>query len=197
VRNLELLKTGTKPAPGELVLIQGLVNTVDMEAGTDAISSRQLLKAWLVRHGLLRSNETVSEEDLGTVLTFREAVRQLLLANNGEKTRPASMKKLNRLTSHCQLGVAFRPDGTCYLAPGGRGVSKALGEMLAQVVRAVSEGTWSHLKACSNSRCQWAFYDGSKNQSGRWCLMSVCGSRDKARAYRRRRSGRARKRGSQ
>jgi len=194
VKNLDLLKTGTKPAPGELALVQGLVNTVDREAGTDEIGTRLSLKAWLVRHGLLRSSETVSKEDHRTVLSFREAVKQLLLANNGEKTRPASLKKLHRLVSRFPLGVAFRTDGTFYLAPAGQGVSRALGQMLAQMVRAVGDGTWSRLKACRDSSCQWAFYDNSKNQSGRWCSMSVCGSRDKARAYRKRRSGRARKR---
>jgi len=196
VKNLELLKTGTKPAPGELALIQGLVNTVDREARTDELGTRQSLKAWLVRHGLLRSNETVSKEDHRTVLSFREAVRQLLLANNGETARPASSKKLNRLVSRYPLGVTFRTDGTFFLAPAGQGVSRALGQMLAQMVQAVGEGTWSRLKACRDSTCQWAFYDSSRNQSGRWCSMSVCGSRDKARTYRKRRSGRGRKRAS-
>jgi len=38
--------------------------------------------------------------------------------------------------------------------------------------------------------CQWAFYDRSKNRSGRWCSMRTCGNRTKTRAYRtRRRAG--------
>ncbi len=47
------------------------------------------------------------------------------------------------------------------------------------------DGTWSRLKACR--QCEWAFYDWSKNRSGRWCAMSVCGNRTKVRAYRARR----------
>jgi len=188
VKKLELLKTGTKPAPGELALVQGLVNTVDMEAQTDELGTRRSLKAWLVRHGLLRSGETVSKEDHRTVLSVREAVRQLLLINNGETAQPASLRKLNRLASRYPLGITFRPDGTFVLAPSGRGVSRVLGEIFAQIVQAVGDGTWARLKACRDSTCQWAFYDSSRNQSGRWCSMSVCGSRDKARTYRRRRS---------
>ncbi len=37
---------------------------------------------------------------------------------------------------------------------------------------------------CSSDTCQWAFYDRSKNRSGRWCSMQVCGNRTKTRAYR-------------
>jgi AcrR family transcriptional regulator len=34
----------------------------------------------------------------------------------------------------------------------------------------------------------WIFYDRSRNQSARWCAMNVCGDRDKARAYYRRKT---------
>ena len=37
-----------------------------------------------------------------------------------------------------------------------------------------------------NPDCRWAFYDGSKNRSGRWCDMASCGNRMKARAFRER-----------
>jgi predicted RNA-binding Zn ribbon-like protein len=47
--------------------------------------------------------------------------------------------------------------------------------------------TWSRLKACRDDTCKWAFYDHSKNRSGHWCSMEVCGSRHKARQYRERR----------
>ncbi len=60
--------------------------------------------------------------------------------------------------------------------------------LLVAAVGAASEGTWRRLKACRNEGCRWAFYDGSKNRSGSWCTMDVCGSRAKMRAYRRRKS---------
>jgi predicted RNA-binding Zn ribbon-like protein len=50
------------------------------------------------------------------------------------------------------------------------------------------DGTWGQLKACRNDRCQKAFYDTSRNHSGAWCSMAGCGSRDKARVYRHRRT---------
>ena len=184
------MKTGKKPAPGELVIVQGLVNTIDIESGIDEIGTKRQLKDWLVRFGLLQKNETVSEKDLLIVLSFREALRHLLSANNGGDTSPSDVKKLNQLASRYPLEVSFMADGTFSLSTADQGIGRVLGQILAQMVKAVVEGTWSWLKACKDPKCHWAFYDSSKNHSGRWCSMSVCGSRDKARAYRKRRSNR-------
>src|SRR3712207_8580100 len=40
------------------------------------------------------------------------------------------------------------------------------------------------LKACPWDSCQWAFYDQSRNRSGVWCNMAVCGNRAKVAAHR-------------
>jgi len=50
-------------------------------------------------------------------------------------------------------------------------------------------GRWERLKACPREECEWAFYDKSKNRSGRWCSMEACGNIEKARAFRERRRG--------
>jgi predicted RNA-binding Zn ribbon-like protein len=42
------------------------------------------------------------------------------------------------------------------------------------------------LKACRNADCHWIFYDATKNRSGAWCEMGLCGNRAKARSYRER-----------
>jgi hypothetical protein len=77
------LHTGSKPAPGDLALVQGFVNTFDIEAERDELKSPELLQLWLERHGLMAKGEAVSEAELQEVLTVREAFRALLLANNG------------------------------------------------------------------------------------------------------------------
>jgi predicted RNA-binding Zn ribbon-like protein len=66
-------------------------------------------------------------------------------------------------------------------------VDGALAALLAIVHDAMVAGSWARLKACREHTCAWAFYDHSKNRSGAWCSMSVCGSRSKARTYRQRR----------
>jgi len=61
-----------------------------------------------------------------------------------------------------------------------------MGRLLATMYDAMATGTWVRLKACTNDECQWAFYDHSRNRSGAWCTMAVCGNRMKGRAFRRR-----------
>jgi predicted RNA-binding Zn ribbon-like protein len=57
------------------------------------------------------------------------------------------------------------------------------------VLRAQADGSWERLKACRDEECRWVFYDSSRNRSGTWCDMGLCGSRTKVRAYRQRQSG--------
>ncbi len=188
MKNRKLLKTGGKPAPGELIIVQGFVNTLDVEKNVDDIGTTQLLKSWLVRHGLLRPEAGVSPADHRTVLALREALRTLMLVNNGQKLPPTAVNRINDLVSRFKLAVSLKTNGSISLLPGSLGLSGVCEQILARVIGAVNEGTWWRLKACDLDTCRWAFYDGSKNQSGRWCSMAVCGSREKARAYRRRQS---------
>ena len=75
-------------------------------------------------------------------------------------------------------------DGAAGLAPAGDDALVA--DLLAEVHRAHAAGEWPRLKACANPDCQWVYYDGSRNRSGRWCSMNECGDVMKARAYRQR-----------
>ncbi|MHB8244304.1 MAG: CGNR zinc finger domain-containing protein [Acidimicrobiales bacterium] len=68
------------------------------------------------------------------------------------------------------------------------GVSGALAALVAIVHGAMADGTWVRLKVCQSDRCRFAFYDSSRNRSGTWCSMQVCGNRAKVRTYRQRRT---------
>ena len=59
-------------------------------------------------------------------------------------------------------------------------------QLQAIVAEARHRGVWERMKACRQETCGWLFYDGSRNRSSSWCSMSICGGREKARAYRRR-----------
>ncbi len=63
-----------------------------------------------------------------------------------------------------------------------------MGLIVSYAAVAMLDGTWSRLKACSE--CRWAFYDRSRNSTGNWCSMAVCGGRVKQRAHYARRTRR-------
>jgi predicted RNA-binding Zn ribbon-like protein len=175
-----------RPAPGDLQLVQSLVNSADLEDGTDELLDPEALGAWLRAHGLAGSRERFDAAGLERVIAFREAVRRLLLSHNGGDLDREAVTTLDRLAGDAAVRVEFGADGAPALVPCGDGVDGALGRLFAAIARAQTDGTWERLKVCPASTCLWAFYDASRNHSRTWCSMSVCGNRAKARTYRRR-----------
>ena len=82
--------------------------------------------------------------------------------------------------------MRFEAGAAPALEPDAGAVDGAIGRLMAIVATAVEDGTWQRLKACHRDPCFWAFYDRSKNRSGRWCKMEACGNIEKARAFRER-----------
>ena len=176
-----------KAAPGELDYVRVFVNTLDIETHEDKLEDPATTAAWFAERGLLPEDERLSDADVRQAREMREALRKLLLAHNGAPLEPAAVDSVNAAAKSAELVVRFDDHGQAALVPVRPGVDGALGRLLAIVFRATTEGTWERLKACPADDCEWAFYDWSKNGSGTWCDMAVCGNRAKARAYRERR----------
>jgi predicted RNA-binding Zn ribbon-like protein len=176
------------PAREPLETVRAFVNTWDVESGADELSDAASARAWLVGHGLLDAGARLSTRDRDRVVEVREALRAMLLANNGVPLASDAVETLNAVAAGAPLEARFDAEGTIGVTGRDGGVGGALGQLLAVVVQSVADGTWSRLKACREDECQWAFYDRSRNRSGQWCVMAVCGNRNKARTYRERRS---------
>jgi predicted RNA-binding Zn ribbon-like protein len=93
---------------------------------------------------------------------------------------------LGAVAERAELRAGFAADGP-ELVPSVGGVHGALGRVAAATFAAMLDGSWPRLKACPRDVCHWAFYDRSSNASATWCSMAVCGGREKAGAYYRRR----------
>jgi predicted RNA-binding Zn ribbon-like protein len=178
------------PAPGELETVRQFLNTIDFEDGTDEFADPPALEAWLGARSLLPEGETLGDADLRRAIEVREALRALLRANAGADPDREAIALLNRAARNARLVVRLEDGGEARLTPDARGIEAPIGRLLATVYTAVARGTWPRLKVCLNDECRWAFYDHSKNRSGRWCTMDVCGNVMKARAYRARRASR-------
>jgi predicted RNA-binding Zn ribbon-like protein len=178
-----------KTAPGALELVQRFVNSVDLESGEDELASPAELRDWLAQRDLISGDQPVGKADLRRAIDVREGLRALLTANNGLPLDEERVARLDRAAERAGVRVVFRPGADPQLAPEARGVDGAIARLLSIVVAAAEQGDWHRLKACPRDVCQWAFFDHSKNRSGRWCLMEVCGNIEKARAFRERRRG--------
>src|SRR3954469_13529488 len=170
-----------KPAPGELLLIEQFVNTLDTEEETDALDG-----AWPLSAGL--SSTELPDADVERLVRFREALRAVLLSHNGVSLESDVVGELASLGRDAAVVVGFGPGGEPRLeAAEASGASAVMARLLAVIARADAEGTWERLKVCPADDCLWAFYDFSRNHSRTWCDMRACGNRAKARAFRLRR----------
>jgi predicted RNA-binding Zn ribbon-like protein len=176
------------PAPGELGLVQAFANTFwDLDRrGPERLLSPAALSEWLGERGLLEPGTRLGSTDLERALDVREGLRALLLANNGAAADRDAVDRLNRALRGPGLFVLLDPSAPPRFMATRRDFDTALAFISTIVAIAQLDGSWARLKACVGDDCGWTFYDHSRNQAGNWCAMSICGSRTKAREYRRR-----------
>jgi predicted RNA-binding Zn ribbon-like protein len=185
-RNLPPRYDVPKAAPEPLRIVQELVNSYDLEHDVEWLGTPEQLQRWLAERNL-DGHERPTRASVKRVLELRETLRQLLIANNEQRTEPGAAETLRQVADRARLTLELDKHGRLALAPRAGGVDGALGRILGVVHEGMAEGTWHRLKACRE--CAWAYYDYSKNRSATWCSMAICGNRTKTRAYRRRRTG--------
>jgi hypothetical protein len=147
-------------AAPELERLIAFLNTVDVEAGTDELADDFACARWLRDHGLPPAGvESVEAR------AIRDALRSSV---DGPLVAMPSVP----------VSVVL-DDGTPGLAS-----THPLGSLLVTAVRLSVEERWRRIKLCECHTCRYAFYDESRNRSGKWCSMRVCGNREKTRAFR-------------
>ncbi len=170
-------------APGPLALVEAFLRT------RNEIGDAADLDRWRTRHGL---PGPVTEEAYRRALRLREALRSLALVNNGGPAEPHAVALVNAEIEACGLRPEIGADGASLRVrrpddakdrPGDR----LLGAVLGAVADAMTGGSWPRMKVCAADDCNYAFYDHTRNRSGRWCDVAGCGANARMRAYRRRR----------
>jgi predicted RNA-binding Zn ribbon-like protein len=190
VAQRQMSKTSPSQIPHGLDAVIDYVNTCDLEDGEEELRTPAELASWLASRGLLAPGSDASAKDLAAAIELREALRALMLANNGAPPDPGAWETLEHAARAGELALHFGA-GEVRARPAAAGASGALARLLVPVAEALADRTWLRVKACHADDCSWAFYDRSRNRSATWCEMSVCGNRTKVRAYRHRAAGAA------
>lgn len=165
-------------------LIIDFVNTRDLLRDEEHLGTPEALSDWLSERGLVEAGAPATERQLDEARAVREALRVLLAAQNevpGDVD--AASAEIDRAAGRAGLIVRCE-GGETKLEPSASGVEGGIGRVLVAVSNAMSDGSWSQIKACRADDCLWAFVDTAKNRSRAWCSMRSCGNRAKVRAYR-------------
>jgi predicted RNA-binding Zn ribbon-like protein len=171
-------------APGAVGLMQDFLNTIDIESEADLAATPEALAEWLARKGLVDAGTRVSAAEHARVIDLRERLRDALEATTHGVSAADAYARLDAIAEEVPLRVRFG-DAT-RLEPARHRSAPALGPILATAYDALGSEALGRLKVCRNDACRWAFYDTSRNRSGVWCSMAICGNRQKGRVYRRR-----------
>ncbi len=177
------------------------VNTVDSwlsDAPNDRLKSYADLLDWSEQAGLvpsglissLREEASRRQEDAERALrkarSLRAALYRILTAvASGE---PPDTKHLDAITSLARKAAAHsrldhREEGFAWVLDeaGSCELDWPICELARAAVELLTSKSLRLVRQCADETCGWLFLDQSRNQSRRWCDMSSCGNRAKAR----------------
>ncbi len=164
----------------------------------DKFSGYQDLVAWNRQASIIQEEEVLrlleeaerkpsaAKKALTEAIELREVIYRVFAAAATDRT-PADTdieafnRKLAEAMTHARIepllgGFVWRWEE-----------SDALDRMLWPIARSAADLLTSHelgrVKTCGSDDCGWLFLDTSRNGSRRWCDMSDCGNRAKARRH--------------
>ncbi|WES65846.1 LacI family DNA-binding transcriptional regulator [Microbacter sp. GSS18] len=162
--------------PAAVRLVRDFVNTVEWQVDEDAWQTPSDLADWFAEN-TDRTRHALNRADLDFARRTREGLREVLLSHAGHEPLQAAVDDLNQLLSAVPLRMDFDSAGSVRLsANSAAGFATWLGPILEAITTSAADGSWCRLKACSRDSCRWAYWDSSRNQSGRWCSMAGCGN---------------------
>lgn len=180
--------------PPELALLYDFVNSLDRRryvengvahAGGDEIETPRQLEAWMRERGVLHRRQHVNVDNHRAALELRKTLRDFLL-NSPEHRHQANdaARQLTAASRKFPLMLTISDKGAVELVPVPG--SNTLGRVLGQMIGLAETDRLHRLKTCASDECHWIFFDRSKPANRHWCSSSICGNRQKTRAYRER-----------
>jgi predicted RNA-binding Zn ribbon-like protein len=137
---------------------------------------------FLMRRATSQPNEALSV--FHRAIAFREAIHRVFIAlAHGASPKPADLAALNTLRSEAlahsqitQTSSGFAVDWSDKTA-----LERMLWPIALSAADLLTSTGVSRVRQCGG--CDWLFLDNSRNHFRRWCSMSACGNRAKARRY--------------
>ena len=117
---------------------------------------------------------------------LRDLLAVLADREGDDRGRGAAWDAVNEIAAGAPTVVRFVSDEESTVRPAGEGPDAIVGALIADLERAVSNGSWKRVRLCAFEPCRWAFYDATRSRTQRWHSYEVCGNRANVASYRRR-----------
>jgi predicted RNA-binding Zn ribbon-like protein len=156
------------------------------ETPTETLNSAEDLSAWAIGN-ISRDARPLPKREFERAIAARETIYRLFdAATRGKAPAPDELKALNELLAAAPARTALKRERNGFSWEVDMRGSTALGQ-LAPVLWSAGDllagGRLDKVKRCANPECGWLFLDDSRAGKRRWCSMSSCGNRAKARRH--------------
>ena len=176
-------------APSGVALVQDFLNTRAIEDHPDLLADPVLAQSWLTNAvrawSTTRGDEkrplTVTAADVTKLRALRATIAGLVSGDVSDSPVIGSVP----------ASFALSDSGDVRLEPAGSGWRWLASALWGEILLSQQTGTWKRLKQCHSPDCRSTFYDRSKNNSGVWHNVKVCGNAANLRASRARRRQRS------
>jgi predicted RNA-binding Zn ribbon-like protein len=124
---------------------------------------------------------------LARARTLRDALYQLFATLAAGKAAPRHvLGVIQRELARLSPQVALTPTATRFIwqwSGPPASLERLLWAVLHSALDLLTSGGYRRVRVCESRTCAWLFLDTTRNHSRRWCDMTVCGNRAKARRY--------------
>ena len=120
-------------------------------------------------------------------IALRESIWAVFSAlASGESPRDADLALIGDAAAAgaARSRLVFDKDGVGWSLPSeSDDLERPLWDIARSAADLLTSGEHDRIKECASTTCEWVFLDRSRNRSRRWCDMSDCGNRAKARRF--------------
>jgi predicted RNA-binding Zn ribbon-like protein len=120
-------------------------------------------------------------------IALRESIWAVFSAlASGESPRDADLALIGDAAASgaARSRLVYDKDGVGWSLPSdSEELERPLWDIARSAAELLTSGEHDRVKQCASTTCEWVFLDRSRNRSRRWCDMSDCGNRAKARRF--------------
>ncbi len=120
-------------------------------------------------------------------IALRESIWAVFSAlASGESPRDADLALIGDAAAAgaARSRLVYDRDGVGWSLPSDSDeLERPLWDIARSAADLLTSGEHERIKECASATCEWVFVDRSRNRSRRWCDMSDCGNRAKARRF--------------